>query len=87
MSSIIGPVDGSSNSPDAITLTEDQYENCLQSVNGIEERHADDDDEIETAPLNALDTVDVIPHLVLGAVSRSGRRTRPPAYLRQYCLQ
>ena len=85
VSSITGLVDSSSTSSDVITLTEEVYKNCLESVNGNEEGLADEEEESMQDALDSLDTA-VIPGLVLGAVSSSGRRSRQPVYLQQYFL-
>ena len=85
VSSIIGLVESSSTSSDVITLTEEVYKNCLESVNGNEEGLADKEEESMQDALNSLDTA-VIPGLVLGTVSSSGRRSRQPVYLQQYFL-
>ena len=85
VSSITGLVDSSSTSSDVITLTEEVYKNCLESVNGNEEGLADKEEESMQDALDSLDTA-VIPGLVLGAVSSSGRRSRQPVYLQQYFL-
>ena len=85
VSSITGLVDSSSTSSDVITPTEEVYKNCLESVNGNEEGLADKDEESMQDALDSLGTA-VIPGLVLGAVSSSGRRSRQPVYLQQYFL-
>ena len=74
VSSITGLVDSSSTSSDVIMLTEVVYKNCLESVNGNEEGLADKEEESMQGALDSLDTA-VIPGLVLGAVSSSGRRS------------
>ena len=85
VSSITGLVDSSSTSSDVITLTEEVYKNCFESVNGNEEGLADKEEESMQDALDSLDTA-VIPGLVLGAVSSSGRRSRQPVYVQQYFL-
>ena len=45
VSSIAGLVDSSSTSSDVITLTEEVYKNCLESVNGNEEGLTDKEEE------------------------------------------
>ena len=50
-----------------------------------EEGLADEEEESMQDALDSLDTA-VIPGLVLGAVSSSGRRSRQPVYLQQYFL-
>ena len=83
--SLAGLVDSSSTSSDVITLTEEVYKNCLESVNGNEEGLADKEEESMQDALDSLDTA-VIPGLVLGTVSSSGHRSRQPVYLQQYFL-
>ena len=85
VSLITGLVDSSSTSSDVITLTKEVYKNCFESVNGNEEGLADKEEESMQDALDSLDTA-VIPGLVLGAVSSSGRRSRQPVYLQQYFL-
>ena len=85
VSSITGLVDSSSTSSDVIMLTEEVYKNCLESANGNEEGLADEEEESMQDALDSLDTA-VIPGLVLGAVSSSGRRSCQPVYLQQYFL-
>ena len=66
-------------------MTEEVYEKCFELVNGNEEGLADEEEENMQDALDFLDTA-VIPGLVLGAVSSSGRRSRQPVYLQQYFL-
>ena len=80
VSLITGLVDSLSTSSDVITLKEDVYENCLESINGTEEGFADEEEESMQDALDSLDTAG-IPGLVLGAVSSSGRRSCQPVYL------
>ena len=70
-SSITGLVDSSSTSSDVITLAEEVYENCLESVNGNEEGFADKEEESMQDALDSLDTAG-IPGLVLGTVTGVG---------------
>ena len=59
VSSITGLVDSSSTSSDVITLTEEVYENCLESINGNEKGFADEEEESMQDALDSLDTTGI----------------------------
>ena len=76
-------------SSDSVTLTGEEYEQYLDSTIGTTEG-VDEEEEEEKEDVDAVSqsAITVMPGLVLGAVARlrSGRRTRQPAYLQEYCL-